>query len=169
LKTRMLPRTFVLLGALLALASLHPLPARAEAPSSAVVERLDDRLGHGRRVRITTPTGKLVAEGVWVNADGITYRKVLSTIDGQTLPTSNHFPWEDVARVDVPSNHALAGFLITGAVVGGVVGWGVYSSGRQGNDIGGAGIGLLGVPVIAVLGGVVGSRMPSWHAVWRRR
>ncbi len=120
-----------------------------------------------RRVRITTPSVSLVAEGVRVSVEGLAYGKVLSTTGGEALPVPSHIPWEEVIRVDLPSNHALAGGLITGLVVGGLAGWGVYSVGQQGNDIGGGGIALLGVPVIALLGVVVGAHMHSWHPVYR--
>lgn len=120
-----------------------------------------------RRVRITTPSVSLVAEGVRVSVEGLAYGKVLSTTGGEALPVPSHIPWEEVIRVDLPSNHALAGGLITGLVVGGLAGWGVYSVGQQGNDIGGGGIALLGVPVIALLGAVVGAHMHSWHPVYR--
>jgi hypothetical protein len=161
--------TPVLLGVLLALAGMHPLPARAELPAPDQLLRLDDRLMRARRVRITTPSGSLVAGGVRASVEGLAYRNILSSTGGGASPIPSPIRWEDAVRIDVPSNHALAGMLVTGVVVGGIAGWGVYSAGQQGNDIGGGGIALLGVPVIAVLGAVVGAHMPSWHAVYRKR
>ena len=60
---RMMSRMLCRLGVFLALVGLHPLPAHAEAPAPHEVMRLDDRLLRTTRVRITTPSGWLVAEG----------------------------------------------------------------------------------------------------------
>ena len=69
---RTLLRMLCLLGAFLALASPCPLPARAESPAPNELMRLDDRLVRTTRVRITTPSGWLVAEGARGSVEGLT-------------------------------------------------------------------------------------------------
>jgi hypothetical protein len=165
---RTLSRSLLVLGALLALAGSRPPPARAEAPATHELMRLDDRLARTRRVRITTPSGWLVAEGVRVSIEGLTYRNVLLTTGGATLPASHRIPWEEVRRVDVPGNHALGAMLVTGAVTGGLAYGALYAAGQQGDDIGGGGAVLYAIPVLTLLAAGVGALIPSWHPIYRR-
>jgi hypothetical protein len=166
---RTLSRAFFVLIAILALASSSPPPALGQLRAPDVFMRLDDRLLRARRVRITTPSGGVVAEGVRVSVEGLAYRNLLGTTGVDTLPIPGRIPWDAVVRVDVPSNHALAAGLGTGVILAGIAGAGVYSAGQQGTDIGGGGILLLAVPVVAALAAGVGALMPSWHPIYRNR
>jgi len=157
------------MGAVLVLASLRPMSAHAESPTSQELLRLDDRMMRARRVRITTPSGSFVAEGVRVSIEGLAYRNVLTTTGGEAPSIPRRIPWDAVIRVDVPSNHALAAGLGTGVILAGIAGASVYSAGQQGNDIGGGGIILLAVPVVAALAAGVGALTPSWHPIYRNR
>ncbi len=160
-----LSRTLFLLGAFLALVSPRPLPAHAESPAPNELTRLDDRLIRTSRVRITTPSGWLVAEGVRVSAEGLAYRNILETA-GETRPIPGRIPWEETVRVDRPSNHALGAALVTGLVVGGLVGAATYSAGQRGEE-GGPG-GMFAVPLVALLAGGVGALIPAWHPIYRK-
>jgi hypothetical protein len=128
--------------------------------------RLDDRLMRARRVRITTPSGWLVAEGVRVSVEGLAYRRVLSAPGGDTLPIPSRIPWEEAMRVDVPSNHALGAALVTGLIVG--VGGlaATYSAGQRGEE-GGPGA-MVAVPVAVLLAAGLGALIPAWHPVFRK-
>jgi hypothetical protein len=166
LNERWLSRTLVLAGAFLALASPRPLPAHAESPDSSSLMRLDDRLLRTRRVRITTPSGWLVAGSVRVSAGGLEYRNVLATPGGEAPSIAGRVPWEEVIRVDVPSNHALGAALVTGLVVGGLAGAATYSAGQRGEE-GGPGV-MIAVPVAVLLATGVGALTPAWHPIYRR-
>jgi hypothetical protein len=69
---------FIMLGALLALASPHQSPALADSPAPKQLSRLDDRLMRARKVRITTRTSVIVADDVRVSAEGLAYRTILT-------------------------------------------------------------------------------------------
>jgi hypothetical protein len=168
LNERTLTRTIFLLGAFLALTSPPPLPAHAEPPAPNALMRLDDRLMRARRVRITTPSGWLVAKGVRVSVEGLVCHDVLTTTGGEPLPLPRRIPWEDVLRVDVPSNHALGAALVSGLVVAGIAYAGLYAAGQQGNDIGGGGAVLYAIPVVTLVGAGVGALIPAWHPIHRK-
>lgn len=159
----------MLLGALLALASFRPLPAHAQSPAPGDLLRLDNRVQHARKARITSPSGWLVADGVRVGVEGIDYRNALSSSGGETPPSPGRIPWDDVVRLEVPSNHTLTGAIVATLVVGGIMGGAVYSAGQRGDDIGGGGVALLAIPVATSLGAVVGSQARSWHRIYRGR
>jgi hypothetical protein len=129
--------------------------------------RLDDRLVRTTRVRITTPSGWLVAEGARVSVEGLAYHNILATAGGKARPIPGCIPWEETVRVDRPSNHALGAALITGLVVGAVAGAGTYYAGQRGEE-GGPG-GMIAVPVAVLLAAGVGALTPAWHPIYRRR
>ena len=162
---RTLSRVFCLLGALLALASLDPLPAHADAPSPNTLMRLDDRLMRTTRVRITTPSGRLIVEGARVSVEGLAYRNILATFGGEARPVPGCILWEETVRVDRPSNHALGAALVTGLVLGAVAGAATYSAGQRGEE-GGPG-GMFAVPLVALMAGGVGALISTWHPIYR--
>jgi hypothetical protein len=93
---------------------------------------------------------------------------ILPATGGDTSPVSRRVPWEEVRRIDVPSNHALGAMLVTGVVTGGLAYGAVYAAGQQGNDIGGGGAVLYAIPVLTLLAAGVGALIPSWHPIYRR-
>ena len=163
---RTLSRVLCLLGAFLALASPHPLPAHAESPAPNELMRLDDRLMRTTRVRIKTPSGWLVAEGARVSVEGVAYRNILATAAGEARPIPGCIPWEETVQVDKPSNHALGAALVTGLVLGAVAGAATYSAGQRGEE-GGPGV-MFAVPIVALLAGGVGALISTWHPIYRR-
>jgi len=166
LHDRTLRRVLWLLGALLALTSPHPRMARAESPAPNELMRLDDRLLRPSRVRITTPSGRFVAEGARASMQGLAYRNILATVGGETRPTPGCIPWEETVRVDKPSNHALGAALITGLILGAATGAATYAAGQRGEE-GGPGSMII-VPFAVLLAGGVGALSSAWHPIYRR-
>ncbi len=167
LNERTLSRTLFLLGVLLALASPRPFPAHAASPAPSVLMRLDDRLLQTSRVRITTPSGWLVAEGARVSVEGLAYHNILATAGGGARPIPGCIPWEETVRVDRPSNHALGAVLVSGLVMGIFAGLATRSEMEQGNDFAGLMPLLVAVPVVGLATGV-GALTPAWHPIYRK-
>jgi hypothetical protein len=161
---RTLFRASAFVGATLALAlSAHPL--HAVPPNPKTLSRLDNRLMRTSRARITTHSGWIVGEGPRAGIEGLTYRKVHATSVSETLPSPGRIPWQETARVDVPSNHALPAALVTGLVVGGLAGVGTYAASQRGEE-GGPG-GMFVVPIAVLLAAGVGALIPAWHPIYR--
>ena len=118
-----------LLGASLELTCLHALPERAQSPPPTELARLDARLLRTTIVRITRPSGWLLAERARASVDGLAYLQVLATSRGRAWPAPGCIPWSETARVERPGNHALDSALVAGPTVGGRAGAGPSSAG----------------------------------------
>ena len=119
------------------------------------------------RVRVTTLSDTIVAEGARADAEGLSYRSIRGSTGIGTPPGPGRIPWDAVVRVDKPSNHALPAALVTGLVVGVIAGAATYAAGERGEE-GGPGVMFL-VPLSTVLAAGVGALIPAWHPIYRSR
>ena len=165
---RLMCRGSLLFGACLLLVGLRPLPAHAGSPTPSELMRLDDRLLRTSRVRITTPSGKLLAGHARVSAEGIAAQNILTTGGDEERPVPDLVPWEQVLRVDRPSNRALGAALVTGVVLYAALGVATYAAEQRGEEAGGGG-GMVILPVGVLLAAGVGALMPTWHPIYRNR
>ena len=115
------------------------------------------------KVRITTPSGRLVAGGVRASVEGLDYHSILAADRGEARPTPGRIPWEETVRVDKPSNHAVTGAIVSGVILG-LAYWAIAAD-DSGND---PGAGTIVLGIVPVLGIGIGALIPAWHPIYRK-
>ena len=168
LNERTLSRVLQVLVALAALATPPPPPAHAQSPTHDQLLRLDDRLKHARRVRVTTLSSVMVVGDVRVGVEGFAYRNILSSTGEEPLPAPGIVPWDAAVRVDVRRNRALRTAVISGLAVVVLAAGGAAAS--AGQDAGpGGGVIIYALPPVVLLGAGVGALIHVWSPVYRNR